>query len=124
MFVLKKKRHPLIEIGTGASKSIPDLNVKNRSTLSHYFKEFICKTSEPTIHCLLAVTSFQSNVNLYSTTIRMFDSYSQNEAGSNASSVGLKAKLEKDCGSSCSACVCSNDKVPANVTPESRPGKI
>ena len=48
----------------------------------------------------------------------------QNEAGSNASSIGLKAKLEKDCGSSCSACVCSNDKVAANVKPKSRPGKI
>ena len=65
MFVLfEEKTHPLIEIGTGALKSIPDLNVKNRSRLSHYFEEFICKTSEPTIHCLLAVTSFQSNVKL------------------------------------------------------------
>ena len=54
----------------------------------------------------------------------MFDSYSQDEAGSNASIVGLKAKFEKDCGSSCSVCVCSNDEVAVNVTPKSRPGEI
>ena len=54
----------------------------------------------------------------------MFDSYSQDEAGSNASIVGLKAKYEKYCGSSCSVCVCSNDGVAGNVTPKSRPGKI
>ena len=54
----------------------------------------------------------------------MFDSYSQDEAGSNASIVGLKAKFEKNCGSSCSVCVCSNDEVAADATSELRPGKI
>ena len=38
--------------------------------------------------------------------------------------IGLKAKLEKDCGTSCSVRVCLNDEVAVNVTPKLRPGKI
>ena len=38
--------------------------------------------------------------------------------------IGLKEKLEKDCGTSCSVRVCSNDEVAADATSELRPGKI
>ena len=38
--------------------------------------------------------------------------------------IGLKEKLEKDCGTSCSVRVCSDDEVAVNVTPKLRPSKI